>query len=103
MADFIFNVPKGMKLQQVQGAPSQPPMQMPMPQHQAIELSKGEYLFVLGANGTGKSSLMLSFYGPNQQQARRIVSHRQNWFQSGSKSDWSVGPSSVRCSAPPAR
>lgn len=53
------------------------------PQYQQIELNKGEYLFVLGANGAGKSSLMQSFYAPNLIRARRIVSHRQNWFESG--------------------
>lgn len=79
MADFKFSVSTGMKTQVM--APGQPAV--PIPTHQAIELNKGEYLFVLGANGTGKSSLMLNFYSPNQKVARRIVSHRQNWFESG--------------------
>ncbi len=79
MADYNFNVPKNVQVQP--GAPGQPPI--PIPQHQAIALNKGDYLFVLGANGTGKSSLMLSIYAPNYNNARRILAHRQNWFASG--------------------
>lgn len=42
----------------------------------------GEIVFVLGANGTGKSSLLQRFYTAHQGKARRISAHRQNWFQS---------------------
>lgn len=44
----------------------------------------GEPLFILGANGTGKSSLMLQLYTLHQTNARRISAHRQNWFSSNS-------------------
>ena len=44
----------------------------------------GEPLFILGANGTGKSSLMQCLYSPHQANARRILAHRQNWFSSNS-------------------
>ena len=39
-------------------------------------------MFVLGANGTGKSSLMQHLYTSNRGNARRISAHRQTWFQS---------------------
>jgi ABC-type cobalamin/Fe3+-siderophores transport system ATPase subunit len=47
-----------------------------------IALDAGAVLFVLGANGTGKSSLMHRFYGQHGQAAKRISAHRQTWFQS---------------------
>jgi len=51
--------------------------------NQTLNLELGDVLFVLGANGTGKSSLLQHFY---QQvvigQARRITAHRQTWFSS---------------------
>jgi ABC-type Mn2+/Zn2+ transport system ATPase subunit len=50
----------------------------------AIDLSigAGQVAFLLGANGTGKSSLMHRFYGAHEQAARRITAHRQTWFES---------------------
>lgn len=42
----------------------------------------GEVVFVLGANGTGKSSLLHRFYTYHHGKARRISAHRQTWFQS---------------------
>jgi ABC-type cobalamin/Fe3+-siderophores transport system ATPase subunit len=45
-------------------------------------VNAGEVLFVLGANGTGKSSLMLHFYRSHAGNAKRISAHRQNWFES---------------------
>jgi ABC-type lipoprotein export system ATPase subunit len=42
----------------------------------------GETIFVLGANGTGKSSLMYQMYAANRQNSRRISAHRQTWFES---------------------
>jgi ABC-type Mn2+/Zn2+ transport system ATPase subunit len=47
-----------------------------------LELSKGQTLFLVGANGTGKSSLMHQLYTPNQGNSRRISAHRQTWFES---------------------
>ncbi len=66
---FILRVPKGAH------SPTQEDLK--------LELKQGEYLFVLGANGTGKSSLMQSLYRQHAENARRISSHRQNWFESG--------------------
>ena len=37
---------------------------------------------MLGANGTGKSSLMLHLYKIHRSNARRISAHRQTWFNS---------------------
>jgi ABC-type cobalamin/Fe3+-siderophores transport system ATPase subunit len=51
-----------------------------------VALDNGQSLFVLGANGTGKSSLMHRFYSANRNIARRISAHRQTWFSSGSVS-----------------
>ncbi|MEH2078530.1 MAG: AAA family ATPase [Nostoc sp.] len=47
-----------------------------------LTVSVGEKLFILGANGTGKSSLMQQLYTPHYANARRISAHRQNWFSS---------------------
>lgn len=47
-----------------------------------VEFNTGEILFVLGANGTGKSSLMHRLNREHHQNARWISAHRQNWFAS---------------------
>ena len=44
------------------------------------ELQPGELLFVLGVNGTGKSSLMLHFNKINGGKSQRISAHRQTWL-----------------------
>src|SRR4051812_19677566 len=49
-------------------------------------LEDGQCIFLLGANGTGKSSLMHSFYTVHNTNSRRIVAHRQTWFSSNSLS-----------------
>jgi ABC-type Mn2+/Zn2+ transport system ATPase subunit len=51
-----------------------------------LTIDLGKPLFILGANGTGKSSLMQQLYNPHQANARRISAHRQNWFSSNSMS-----------------
>lgn len=48
-----------------------------------LSVNTGEMLFILGANGTGKSSLMQAFTSVSDK-IRRITAHRQTWFQSGS-------------------
>jgi len=45
-------------------------------------LNAGESLFILGANGTGKSSLVGRLFNENQGHAKRISAHRQTWFES---------------------
>ncbi|WP_084534457.1 AAA family ATPase [Paraburkholderia dilworthii] len=50
----------------------------------SISLSIGQSIFVLGANGTGKSSLMQRFYSAHHGKAQRISAHRQTWFASSS-------------------
>ena len=47
-----------------------------------LQLDVGETLFVLGANGTGKSSLMFRFTRQNRGHARKVSAHRQTWMQS---------------------
>jgi ABC-type cobalamin/Fe3+-siderophores transport system ATPase subunit len=47
-------------------------------------LATGNILFLLGANGTGKSSLVTKFYASNNTHAKRISAHRQTWFTSNS-------------------
>lgn len=48
----------------------------------SIPIDVGQCIFVLGANGTGKSSLMHRFYTAHHGIARRISAHRQTWFAS---------------------
>ncbi|MHB1938522.1 MAG: AAA family ATPase [Acidobacteriaceae bacterium] len=47
-----------------------------------LAMENGERIFMLGANGTGKSSLMHRFYAANRAIAHRISAHRQTWFSS---------------------
>jgi ABC-type cobalamin/Fe3+-siderophores transport system ATPase subunit len=49
-----------------------------------FEIGVGETLFVLGANGTGKSTLMQTLNKVHGGNARWISAHRQNWFSSDS-------------------
>lgn len=53
------------------------------PEPLQIHLDSGDALFVLGANGTGKSGLVQRIYAAHYANARRIVAHRQSWLQSG--------------------
>lgn len=46
----------------------------------AVTLEVGTTLFLLGANGTGKSSMLHRFFTANPAASRRITAHRQNWF-----------------------
>jgi len=47
-----------------------------------IQLEPGEMLFVLGANGVGKSSLMHRISTQNDGHVRKIAAHRQTWMSS---------------------
>ena len=49
---------------------------------QQLQLEAGEMLFVLGANGTGKSSLMFLFNRQNRGHTIKISAHRQTWMNS---------------------
>lgn len=49
-----------------------------------LVVNVAQMLFILGANGTGKSSLMQTFATANHSKTRRITAHRQTWFRSGS-------------------
>lgn len=51
-----------------------------------LPLDIGKALFILGANGTGKSSLMQRLFRKNAANAVRISAHRQTWFLSNSVS-----------------
>src|SRR5437762_2623654 len=46
-----------------------------------FHLNKGESLYLLGANGTGKSALVARLFNQHQG-AKRIAAHRQTWFDS---------------------
>lgn len=48
----------------------------------AVPMAAGRIVFVVGANGTGKSALMQRIYINNRDIAKRISAHRQTWFQS---------------------
>jgi len=58
----------------------------PGPEGEQVEqvISSGQFLFVTGANGTGKSTLMHQFANQNRGHNRRITAHRQVWFNSDS-------------------
>lgn len=45
-----------------------------------IPLTEGNALFVLGANGVGKSTLMHNLFTQNRDHAKRVLAHRQTWF-----------------------
>lgn len=47
-----------------------------------IPLIQGQAVFVLGANGVGKSTLMHNIFTQNRQKAKRILAHRRTWFTS---------------------
>lgn len=49
-----------------------------------IPLTEGNALFVLGANGVGKSTLMHKLSEQNFNHTKRILAHRQTWFHSNS-------------------
>ena len=50
-----------------------------------ISLEAGDRLFIVGANGSGKSALIQHFVSSNRRKPiKRISAHRQTWFQSGS-------------------
>jgi ABC-type cobalamin/Fe3+-siderophores transport system ATPase subunit len=49
-----------------------------------LPMSAGDVVFVVGANGTGKSSLIQQFYIQHPGPKRRISAHRQTWFESNS-------------------
>lgn len=66
MTTFKFSIPTG-----VEGA-------RPL----VLELSEGQSVFVLGANGTGKSGLMHFFYTQYASQCVRMSAHRQTWLSS---------------------
>ena len=50
------------------------------PDMRTLQLEAGEVLFVLGANGTGKSSLMFQFARKNPGKSKKIAAHRQTWM-----------------------
>lgn len=47
-----------------------------------VTLGVGDVVFIIGANGSGKSSLVHKLFTANRDHARRISAHRQTWFQS---------------------
>lgn len=47
-----------------------------------FSLNVGNPLYILGANGTGKSSLVTRLFSQHQANAKRISAHRQTWFES---------------------
>lgn len=48
-----------------------------------IPLAVGEQLYVVGANGTGKSALFHWWAAMDSSLIRRIAAHRQTWLSSG--------------------
>jgi ABC-type cobalamin/Fe3+-siderophores transport system ATPase subunit len=46
-----------------------------------LPMSAGDVVFAVGANGSGKSSLIQQFYIQHPGPKRRISAHRQTWFE----------------------
>ncbi|MDE2783395.1 MAG: AAA family ATPase [Gemmatimonadota bacterium] len=49
---------------------------------QEIHIADGHTLFIVGANGSGKSSLLQRLFTQHRNNATRISAHRQTWFTS---------------------
>ncbi len=50
-----------------------------------LKLKNGDQLFIVGANGSGKSALIQRFVSENSgKKVKRITAHRQTWLSSGS-------------------
>ena len=49
-----------------------------------LQLQPGETMFVLGANGSGKSCLMQRFASQNHGKTKKIAAHRQTWINTNS-------------------
>lgn len=52
--------------------------------YQTLTINSGQIMFLVGQNGTGKSTLMQLFAQNNQGRIRRITAHRQVWLNSDS-------------------
>ena len=49
-----------------------------------LTVNNGDQLFIVGANGSGKSSLMQRLtVDAGDKKIKRITAHRQTWFNSG--------------------
>lgn len=48
-----------------------------------LGIERGVPMFILGANGTGKSALLQHLYAHYSENALRILGHRQIWFETG--------------------
>ena len=50
-----------------------------------VTLEAGDQLFIVGANGSGKSALIQDFVSSNRgEKVRRVSAHRRTWLESGS-------------------
>jgi ABC-type branched-subunit amino acid transport system ATPase component len=63
-----------------------------------ITLAEGEIVFILGANGTGKSSLVTRLFNQHWGRSKRISAHRQTWFTSNSLEMTASSRSSIESS-----
>ena len=53
---------------------------------EALDAGPGDVIVVLGANGTGKSSLLQDLFVSLRPRAKRITAHRQTWMKSSALS-----------------
>ncbi|WP_082656347.1 AAA family ATPase [Bradyrhizobium valentinum] len=64
-----------------------------------FSMEDGEAIFILGANGTGKSSLLHHFIRQHGTRAHRISAHRQMWFEDDVINVSAVQRSQIRANA----
>ena len=61
-----------------------------------LPLKNGDQLFIVGANGSGKSALIQKFVSEHSQNwVKRITAHRQTWFNSGKHRSYTCQSSTI--------
>ncbi len=60
-----------------------------------FKIFPGNTVFILGANGVGKSALLHKIYTSNQKKAKKITAHRQMWFSTNSPEMTPQGKTSI--------
>ncbi|WP_240007097.1 AAA family ATPase [Pseudaquidulcibacter saccharophilus] len=80
MKTFSINICTEVRMQSLPAYPGQQAHMMPMPIMTSIPLNSGQLLFIVGANGTGKSTLMGSIGQMNFGNSKRVLANRTLCF-----------------------